>query len=264
MTKPSQDPIAAIQGMYYRTNLAENQQFKDNTNEATNWMNQYDSSLSEGVNILSRVKDLLTQAANDTNTATDRQNIKTEIEQLRDQLGTVANTTLNGKYIFNGTQTLTPPYDQNLNPPDLTGNIDNTDINLEVSQALKIPVNIKPGDVFGAQGTSVFSTLGKVINDLNDPTKTGTNISTDIGSIQGHLDTFTKVQASVGSRTNRIQLIQNRLDTQYNGSTKMLSDAEDADMAKVITDLQNAENVQRAALSAGSRIIQPSLVDFLK
>ncbi|WP_027416152.1 flagellar hook-associated protein FlgL [Aneurinibacillus terranovensis] len=264
ITKPSQDPIAAIQGMFYQTNLAENQQFKDNTNEAINWMDQYDSSISEGVNILSRVKDLINQAANDTNTSSDRQKIATEIQQLRDQLGTVANTTFAGKYIFNGTKTLTAPYDPNISDLKTPANIDNTDVNLEVSQGIQIPINVKPSDIFGANGASVFSTLNTVIQDLNNPAVTGTQLSADLGTIEGQLDTFIKVQASVGSRTNRIQLMQNRLDTQYNGTTKMLSDAEDADLAQVITDLQNAENVHRAALSAGSRIIQPSLLDFLR
>jgi flagellar hook-associated protein 3 FlgL len=44
----------------------------------------------------------------------------------------------------------------------------------------------------------------------------------------------------------------------------MMSDNEDADTAKVITDLTSEESVQRAALSVGARVIQPTLVDFLK
>jgi flagellar hook-associated protein 3 FlgL len=44
----------------------------------------------------------------------------------------------------------------------------------------------------------------------------------------------------------------------------LLSKEEDADITKVIIDLKAQENVHRAALSAGARIIQPSLVDFLR
>jgi flagellar hook-associated protein 3 FlgL len=43
-----------------------------------------------------------------------------------------------------------------------------------------------------------------------------------------------------------------------------MSKNEDADIAEVIMNLQNEENVYRASLSAGARVIQPSLVDFLK
>ena len=44
----------------------------------------------------------------------------------------------------------------------------------------------------------------------------------------------------------------------------MRSDAEDVDMADVIMYLKMAEAVYQAALSAGARVIQPSLMDFLR
>ncbi|KPD00119.1 flagellar hook-associated protein FlgL [Geobacillus sp. BCO2] len=44
----------------------------------------------------------------------------------------------------------------------------------------------------------------------------------------------------------------------------MLSDNEDVDLEKVITDLKTQESVHRAALAVGARVIQPTLVDFLR
>jgi flagellar hook-associated protein 3 FlgL len=43
-----------------------------------------------------------------------------------------------------------------------------------------------------------------------------------------------------------------------------MSDNEDADMEKVIMDLITQESVQRASLGMGARIIQPTLLDFLR
>lgn len=40
--------------------------------------------------------------------------------------------------------------------------------------------------------------------------------------------------------------------------------SEDADLAQVITNLKMDENVYRASLAAGARIMQPSLIDFLR
>ncbi|HEY8341514.1 MAG TPA: flagellin, partial [Calditerricola sp.] len=72
------------------------------------------------------------------------------------------------------------------------------------------------------------------------------------------------VRATVGARMNRFELIRYRLEADEVNVTRLLSKEEDADMAEVITNLKTAENVYRAALAAGARIIQPSLVDFLR
>jgi flagellin-like hook-associated protein FlgL len=78
---------------------------------------------------------------------------------------------------------------------------------------------------------------------------------------QNHL--LTKV-AEIGGRQRRLDLLEARYDTDLINYEQMRSDAEDADMAEVIMNLKMAEVVYQAALSAGARIIQPSLMDFLR
>lgn len=272
ISKPSHDPIVAVRGMLYRTNLVENKQFRENTDAAISWLEQSETAISEGVQILMRMKELLTQAANDTNSQGEREKIMQEMVQLRDQLGAVANTSFSGKNIFSGTQITNSAYDQSAQDMRSSPDINNDEINIEVSQQIYVPVNVTPDELFGAQGNSIFTDLGKIDSAGNATSgifqhlqqSDGTAIKNDLAVIQKHMDNFLKVQASVGSRMNRIELIQNRLDTQSYGTEKMLSDEEDADLARVIIDLQNNENVHRAALASGSKIIQPTLLDFLR
>lgn len=91
--------------------------------------------------------------------------------------------------------------------------------------------------------------------------------STTIGNyldvIDTHLGNVLTVQADIGARTNRLELILNRLEENNISFTKLLSSAEDADMAEIIMNLKNAENVYRASLSTGAKVIQPTLTDFL-
>lgn len=63
---------------------------------------------------------------------------------------------------------------------------------------------------------------------------------------------------------NRLDLVENRLSEQEVIAKRVMSDNEDADMEKVIMNLKTQESVHRAALAAGSRIIQPTLLDFLR
>ena len=69
---------------------------------------------------------------------------------------------------------------------------------------------------------------------------------------------------TVGARVNRLELQQSRLESIQETFTSLLSKTEDANMAEVIMQLQLQENVYRASLAAGARIIQPSLLDFLR
>lgn len=63
---------------------------------------------------------------------------------------------------------------------------------------------------------------------------------------------------------NRLELTEKKLDSQVLSVKTLLSKNEDVDMAKVIIDINTEENIYRASLAAGAKIIQPSLVDFLR
>ena len=68
----------------------------------------------------------------------------------------------------------------------------------------------------------------------------------------------------MGARMNRLELTANRLETDFINFTKLMSLNEDVDMAEAIINLNNEENVYKASLNAGARIIMPALVDFLR
>jgi len=70
--------------------------------------------------------------------------------------------------------------------------------------------------------------------------------------------------AEIGGRTRRLELLEARYEQDAINYEQMMSDAEDVDMAEVIMRLTMAESVMQAALSAGARIIQTTLMDFLR
>lgn len=78
------------------------------------------------------------------------------------------------------------------------------------------------------------------------------------------LGNLLRVRAGLGARMNRVELTANRLEDDNVNFTKLMSKNEDVDIAESIMRLQNEENVYRASLATGARVIQPSLVDFLK
>lgn len=85
-----------------------------------------------------------------------------------------------------------------------------------------------------------------------------------LGLIDRHLNRVLSARADVGAKVSRMELIKNRLSENELSFTGMLSNVQDVDMAKEIMILKNAENIYRASLSTGSRVIQPTLMDFLR
>jgi flagellar hook-associated protein 3 FlgL len=266
INRPSDDPVVAMKGMAYRTNLTEVEQLKRNFSEAYNWIENSDAALDKATQALQRIRELVVQASNDTYEETQRQAISQEIKQLTEHLVTIANTKVGDKYIFNGTNTLQPPV-QMVNG-SITTSSNAEEVKIELAKGIYIGVNVDPTKVFhydaSQKGKGLFSDLQSLANDLDDPAKTGKDINEYLGYIDQHITNLLGVRAELGARMNRIELMEDRIDSQKVIAEKMLSDNEDVDMEKVITDLKTQESVHRAALAVGARIIQPTLVDFLR
>ncbi|KOO37199.1 flagellar hook-associated protein FlgL [Priestia koreensis] len=264
INRPSDDPVIAMKGITYRTSLAETEQYKANFSEAYNWIENSDAALDKATQAMQRIRELVVQASNDTYDSSQRGNIAAEIDQLKGHLVTIANTQVGDKYIFNGTKTLEAPIKEDGTRNGLGGN----EVKIELSKGIYMPVSIDTNAVFTHDTANpengLFSMLDKLSADLKDGTKTNTDINKFLTSLDTHIDKTLNTRAELGARQNRLEMMEDRVDEQEVIAQRIVSDNEDADIERVITDLKTQESVHRAALGVGSRIIQPSLMDFLR
>jgi flagellar hook-associated protein 3 FlgL len=258
ITRPSDDPVVATKGMAYRSNLSEVNQYKRNLTEAQSWFDSSESGLEQVNSILQRTKELVVQGLNDTNESDDRQAIAREIEQLKLDYMQVGNTQVAGNYIFNGVNVGAPPISENASGT-IESNINLDPFSIEVSKGIQLRVNIHAENIFGQGAFDLMNNIQTAFeqNDVNSLKDLSTQVDTQ-------LSTLLAERSELGARSNRLELIENRLDSQEITATKMLSDNEDAEIEKVITDLTVQESVHRAALGVGAQIIQPTLLDFLR
>ncbi|BAC14462.1 flagellar-hook associated protein 3 [Oceanobacillus iheyensis HTE831] len=258
ITKPSDDPVVAMKGIGYRSELVRVEQYQRNTSEVNNWMDNSDSALDQATSAMQRLRELAVKANNGTNSEDELQSILQEANELKGHLTDIANTNVNGKYIFNGTNTDTPPVtvDEDGN---ITTEFQDSDVVIEVSAGTKIKANVDGGEAFGGD-PDLFTAVDNFIDNL----ESGENLDESIGELDTGINQIINSRAELGARMNRLELIENRLSEQEIVATQTMSDNEDADYAETITKLITQESLHRAALSAGSRIIQPSLLDFLR
>jgi flagellar hook-associated protein 3 FlgL len=254
ISRPSDDPVVAMKGMTYRTNLTEVEQYKRNLSEAYNWMENADTALDKANSVLQRIRELTVQASNDTLEDSQKQMIEKEITQLKEHLASVANTQVAGKYLFNGNDTTTKPVDLGTDTFSSNQNL----VELELSKGIKIPVNINPTNVFSQDLFDDISALETALNSGSN------DIDSNLDILDKHINNLVAERAELGARYNRIELIDERVSEQEVIANRILSDNEDADIERVITDLKMQESVHRAALGVGARIMQATLMDFLR
>lgn len=110
------------------------------------------------------------------------------------------------------------------------------------------------------------STLLEDFQDVIDAMNAGDEDKIDdfLEKADGHIDRVLSIRADIGARVNRMELVKSRIEDDNLSFTKLLTQNEDVDMAEVIMNLKNQENVYRASLSVGARVIQPTLLDFLR
>lgn len=130
-------------------------------------------------------------------------------------------------------------------------------------------INMDMNNFTPAEPVAYFNTkpgLFEMMDKLVQAVEAGDSqaINDSLGVIDGKVDDLLYKRATIGAKVNRLELQQNRLESTQTSFTELLSKIEDADMAEVIMQLKMQENVYNASLAAGAKIIQPSLVDFLR
>jgi len=118
------------------------------------------------------------------------------------------------------------------------------------------------GTVIETEEKNVFRTVKSLEQALRNGDNEG--ISQALEDIDFDLEKILNVRASLGSRINRLDANEARVQSGEDFLRQELSGVEDADLAATITDMTMAQNAFQATLAASGRILQQSLLDFLR
>ncbi len=259
LNQPSDDPYGASQALKLRADLASNQQYQSNVQDANSWQNVADTALGDIGDAIQRARDLVLQGANDTNDSGDRQAIVTELNQLIDSIKTDGNTQYAGRYIFSGTKTNTQPYQLGSNDA-YSG--DTAMITREIGVGVQVAINQPGASIIGDDTGGLLATLRGIVTDLQSG-NTNALSTNDLNALDSANDQLLNARAQVGALSNRLTTASNRLQSTEQSTTQLLSNVQDADMTQVMINFSTQQAAYQAALRAGAQIIQPSLMDFL-
>ncbi len=254
---PSDDPGGTSAALQQRAEIDRGTQLARNASDGLGWLETADSALDTVGTTLGRVRELLVQANNTgTMNQTTAEAIAVEVDSLREQLLSVANTQYLDRPIFGGTTAGSQAYDAS---GTFVGNTQS--VERAVRPGVTMQVNVPGPDAFGPPGSDVFQFLSDVSDHLrNDWSQLGN----DLGAVDGHLRNAWTARSLVGARYDQLQSMRDRTDQDLLLLKERLSEIEDIDLPATIVDLQLQDTAYQAALSATARSVQPSLLDFLR
>lgn len=274
---PSDNPATISNILGLKSSLIETEQYLQGVSDAQSWLDSTDSTLDSLTSILHRMRDLIGAGATDTQDESARYALAREAEQIFDSVLQLANSTHGGKFLFAGQMTTTEPFQRLSNNPEdddyfsivykggyKEGEIDLASIKVEIGVGSELAINI--ADTIDGEEklfTPILQLIASVKDNLmNDNVEQlrGTNI----GELDEVFDNVLRHRAEIGAKMNRVELTEERLLDLRLNFNKLLKDVQGVDYAETIMHLKAEEHIYRTALSVGARILQPSLVDFLR
>jgi flagellar hook-associated protein 3 FlgL len=268
LNRPSDSPIDTNKSMQVRSDLARVTQQARNISDAQSRLDQTDSALSDVQDLLKRVQSLTVQGLNTgANDGTSSSALATELRALRADMLGVANTTINGSPIFGGVTPGKVAYDESGTYVGLgqgDGSTADHPVLRRISDAEVLRIDVTGPEVFGSGSGDLFALVQGIADKLDaDPVDTD-GLTADLTALDAAQDRISTAQSTVGARSSRVEKageLNSDRQLTLSGQRKSI---EDVDIAKATMELSTQQLGYQASLAVTAKILQPTLMDFLR
>ena len=262
--QPSDDPSGTADSLRIRAEQAAVAQYGRNLNDGNAWLSVADTALSKTNSLLQKVRELTVQGANDgALSPVQKEAIAVELETLRADLMTTANTEYLGRNVFAGNSTAGKAFtDLDAVPPALpyTSTGSGSPVERRIGNNTSIRVDADGAAVFGQGDASVFKLVDNIIADL----RSGVNIGVRLDEIDTRSSAILGQWGTVGARQAQLIKAQGANVSESVSLEAQRADIEDVDLGQAIIELKAQELSYQAALSVTAKALQQNLMDFLR
>jgi flagellar hook-associated protein 3 FlgL len=258
LNRPSDSPADTATAMRLRSARSESDQHVRNGEDARGWLDQLDTALQSMSVDIRRARELALAGANDGAVGrTGREALAVEVEQVRQSLLATANTTYLDRPVLGGVTAGAQAYDTAGAYVGTPGDVRRT-----IAPGVDVTVNLDGRSVMGPDGAGVLQDLTALAAALRSGD--GAGIRAGLTAMDAAADRVGTALTDVGGRAVRVdRALAAASDTALSLATRV-SDVEDVDLAEVAIEVRMREVAYQAALGATSRVLQPSLMDFLR
>jgi flagellar hook-associated protein 3 FlgL len=258
ITRASDNPTGTVAAMQFRGEIAGLQQFDRNAADGLGWLSAAETALTSVSDDLTRTRGLALQglSAGTFGSGAAREAIALEIDNIRESVISSANATYIDRPVFGGTTDGKAAYSPAGAYVGDAGTVERT-----VGTGTKVRVDVAGPQVFGENDQQVMKLLADVADHLRtDPSK----VAADLDKLDIAGATIRGGLSKIGARSSQLEKIQSSSADRILELTGQLAEIEDIDLPKTITELTLQQTAYQAALAATAKVIQPSLVDFLR
>ena len=296
ISKPSDNPFKVARSMQLYTDIASNKQYNENIKDTLNWLDSTDTALGQVNDSLQRVRELMISAGNAAYGSDEKKAIKDEINEKVSEISQILNTNFDGRYLFGGNKTTSKPITVTEDPATgnnvlnfsgkdgelLPLNSGNSNINAqidmikgkmstEISQGVSMEYNVSAADVLifrsdKGKNINVMELLSDITKNLesSDATESSKITGENLADLTATMGNLSKIMAEVGAKQNRMESAKSKNEDENFNMTELLSKTEDIDITEKLMQYSMMQTVYMASLQTSSKVIQPSLIDFLK
>lgn len=260
ISRPSDDPVGTVSALKFRDQQNQLAQFGENITDGLARLTASDDALTQTNNMTQVIRTKTLAALNGVNGPDQRRAYAAEIKELKAGLLQQANSSYADRPLFGGTSPEKTAFDAS------GAFIGNTlpvlrQINDSPGTAGQLNVGVNGQEAFG-NALATGGDLDKLITAIETGSESGMKAGLD--AVDALRNNISNVQSTVGARVNRLTSLEALNGRQDDAAAVALSKVEDTDFQKAAMDLAIQSTAYQAALAASAKVIQPSLVDFIR
>jgi flagellar hook-associated protein 3 FlgL len=263
ISRPSDSPTGTVSAMQLRAEVRATEQYARNADDGLGWLGTLDGTLTSTIDQTRRVRDLTLQGMSSGagSSPAARAALAAEVTNIRESLIGLANTRYIDRPVFGGITAGSEAYVA-ATGAYRTGPVGT--VMRTIADGTNVRVDLDGPTAYGADGdpTQLFAALQSIADNLTAGDVPG--LGTDLGNLDAAMNRLQTVLSDVGTRYNRVEQTRQTADDRVLTLRSQLSDVEDIDLPQTIMDLKLQETAYEAALAAAARVVQPSLLDYLR
>ena len=269
INRPSDDPIGTGKVMDYRQSLASIEQYQTNIQTGKTRLEVTEVNLDLVDDLLQVIRGIGQTEASQT--AESRLLAAEGIKDIFDQVLDVANSELNGNYLFSGYQTKTAPFSRDdtlattFDQFTVTYNGDDGDARFIVAHNTEVTIDADGRPLFqnaAGGGINLFDVLRDLIVGLENDDTAAIFAQADL--VDAARDQINTIRANNSPILYQLETTENHWQNYKPKIQELLGRQEEADITQAVVELQQIELAYQTTLATAARIIQPGLVNFLE
>lgn len=256
INKPSDDPTGTSKVLDYRTTLQAIGQYRRNIQDAGTRLTYTETVLEQVSELVEQAKKIGANPNMDNPTLFAR-----EIGNIRQQIHGLAHSKYGASYLFAGNRSDTPPFDAA--PPYAYHGDDGTH-QVVVGKGVTVRIEADGRRMFGDGDESLFQLLHNLETALSAEPVDPATVRDLVDSLYGAADRLKLARSALASDYQRLQKTDDHWNRFANSVESMRQSVEDADITQAAIDMQVQQTAYEVLLATSARVIQPTLVDFLR